>query len=205
MKKTLIILSSLLCASSSFADNKIIHFGGSVPISHYRFQSDSQEAKAGQNMIGFPCCFALNAGFGYKITDKFNLGIDALYYFNQRHSIKVNNKIDSGDGFFGPVVLANTTWNLYNFNDISSLYLTGGLGFSYYSLLGSEFVPKMKFAWKAGFGTVVKISDDKSIDIGYSFVNLGKVSSDNIVLPGDLDSLNSFATHNINISLRLDI
>ena len=253
-EKTLFLLSTIALTNSVFADSKYSwSVGGSVPTSHYLVNIDSTITLLNKSRVNAKDWvsnsfdgkgFGLNAAFNYKVNDNINIGIEGLYYLKQPFGASLNTPVNDSDPGFsnifvspitlsGPVILANASWDIMNFNDKTSLYLTGGLGASYMSAhlpevsiteeestknMLPKYKPNLQVAWKLGFGTVLKLSECHSIDIGYSFVSLVKVGIDNLdfvdeipdeqkqLISADLDKVfNRLATHNINVSFRFDL
>jgi len=137
---------------------------------------------------------------------------------------KVNSlaseKIEGHIKASGPAVFLNAYVDVVDMGP-AKLYVGGGLGMSYIKLEGEAkkdnsnskkekdtttmYEAKAKFAWNVGAGLAFEVSEGIAIDVGYSFVDLGK--------PGDKKSDdkkdtaaewkgNRITCHNITVGAR---
>jgi len=136
----------------------------------------------------------LDFGVGHEITDDFRLDLT----FNYRLGHEVNtytNRIDTGGSAKGWLnsygMMANATYDVVTFKmgnmDIKP-YVSGGVGLAVNDLndvrITVDGIPtrlkgkqKLDFAWQAGGGVGIGLSDTVTLDAGYRYSDLGSFES----------------------------
>ena len=113
----------------------------------------------------------------------------------------------------------------------AKLYVTGGAGISYVKVKQKdttdaykdaagadvaakssekEWESKVRFAWSVGAGVAFEVSPGVSIDVGYSFTDLGKPAkedfkeTDNNKTKSEFEG-NNLTSHNVNVGVRFSL
>jgi len=132
----------------------------------------------------------------------------------------------------GPVGLLNAYIDVFNFGP-GSVYVNGGAGMSFVTVKSEtkadavgtdaakpttvEYDAKARFAWNVGAGVSFSVSEGVSIDVGYSFSDLGKpakedtkgAKSDDKATKATTTQVeftgNNIRAHNVNVGVRFSL
>lgn len=171
----------------------------------------------------------IGAGVGYVFNDSFRADFTFEYRFQSDFSGLITaddgaDPIDFTNEYDGEkeeaVLLLNAYWDITTWNSITP-YVGAGVGASWIKLsdfsdvdeaLGSagfsDDVESWNFAWALYAGLSYAINPQLSFDIGYRFLYLGEIETDDLVAAdGDNDTYNPYnfddiASHDIRIGLR---
>ena len=110
---------------------------------------------------------------GIRLLDfRFEAEYAYRYHFSQYTYAPGKNKNISAQNIMGNLY--------YNFIDLSlvKLYINGGVGETKFS--GGSMVKKNEnFTWNAGFGANLSLFDVANLDVGYRYVDMGKLEIKN--------------------------
>lgn len=183
MKKTLLILSTLVLAATQAQANEHakkyylkVEAGGSFPTKMTSYEHYENKRPNNGAVFGF--------GAGYRINK--HLAVDASFNhfpYHKFHKILSDStlrtqKFSSSTLMFNMVVNIPTSYSITPF-------FNAGAGFAH-SIAGDYMEPtarhpgktKDSFAWNAGAGANFKVHDSFSPYIGYKFFDLGKIQTE---------------------------
>lgn len=204
MKKAYILITSLcLLAGHAIAgDFSASNLYGRID-SGYSWSSNSDSSA----IIG--------AGIGYKFTDYLRADVTLGYrgWYNTGASTTISGSTISGNAdtstFDG---LANVYYDVGHYGRFTP-YIGGGVGFASNTLdsagvaingvnVGSiNSNTQTNFAWQLGAGTAYQITDNIALDIGYRYLDMGKVSTgDNLTLNNGTVLSGATVQRNLNAS-----
>jgi opacity protein-like surface antigen len=189
--------------------------------------------------------FGGTIGAGYQLMDNVRVELQGSYFAGPKWKYEVAAVAASAAGAV-PVVAASPKINVeleasgfavllspaVDLIDMgpAKLYVTGGAGISYVKLKSKvtidvpnttipemEWESKVRFAWSVGAGVAFEVSPGVSIDVGYSFTDLGKPAKEDfkeieIDVAGAKTKLkeeefggNNLRSHNVNVGVRFSL
>lgn len=184
MKKilTATLLSATVLASAANAEVSYytqFNVGASKALStqYHAARNDNKNTIEYNGELGYSA--VLGAEFGAKLADHFRLGVSVDYRPEYSNDFKYNSDVTLKTSSLA--TMANAYFDITETSNGFTPYLTAGAGMAfneqkitaYEKDLGAK--KTSGFAWKAGLGTKVKLSDSFDMDIRYQFVDLGKV------------------------------
>lgn len=159
-------------------------------------------------------------GVGYKFNEIFRTDLELRY--NRLESKKTFTGINATSKISHAGAMVNGYLNLSSgMEDIFVPYLTAGIGYAqnklnnYRVVSGSSSITQKggkenSMIWGAGVGGVAKINDRFGIDVGYRYMNLGKVkgsttfTSNSGSVPGNI-RFNKLLSHEFNLGLVINL
>jgi opacity protein-like surface antigen len=194
--------------------------GGAFPDAVYLLQDD------------FDASFFIAAGFGYKINDMFRVDFTGEYRFesdfhgldNYDTNFQTTPGIDGTNQYTGTkeeaVFLFNAYYDLPSWG-IMTPYIGAGVGAAWIKLsdftdynptfnatgLSGE-VTEWNLAGAAYAGLAFEINDRLTFDVGYRFLYLGDISTENLLRPDGTDGdynpfdFEGIASHDVKVGLR---
>ena len=196
--------------------------------------------KAEDNKYG-EFTFGGTVGAGYQLMDNVRVELQGSYFAGPKWKYEKAAVAASADG--APAVDASPKLNLeveasgfavllspsVDLIDIgpAKLYVTGGAGISYIKLkqkltldipfdlkMEREWESKVRFAWSVGAGVTFEVSPGVSIDVGYSFTDLGKPAKEDfkeievagVKMKEKIEfGGNNLRSHNVNVGVRFSL
>ncbi len=179
MKKLLSICTILACSASAADPVKDFYLKGDLgAIKQTKKMQDNTPYNDGDKLKNSP---VISLGAGYKLSEDFRTDVTVQFrnidYKGSLSGINTDQKTKNYTAFL------NGYYDLNN-SSIFTPYVTAGLGIARNDAGGAKTsdgdVYKGKtnnnFAWNAGFGSKMKMSDQFDLDLGYRYTSLGKVS-----------------------------
>lgn len=172
--------------------------------------------------------FNLGVQSGYNLKSSYNLPIRLELDYTYRGEAKPTTTsdiyytsgavVDAGVELKIKTTLHTLMFNTYYDIDTGSAftpYLSAGIGASVIDATfgfnfpndttvegGSISKTKTKFAWAVGLGVSYNLSQNVDLDLGYRYLNAGKITIDNSYDAGSESLSAKIATHDVSLGLR---
>ena len=124
-------------------------------------------------------------GFGYKFTDHLRSDVTVTHRSNFKYSALNSNEDKEKQKISSTAFMLNGYYDLFKYKGFTP-YVMLGAGIAYNKAgkfqiddIAIKGTQKSSFAWQAGFGTQYKITKNLSLDAGYRYISLGKMSTTN--------------------------
>lgn len=160
----------------------------------------SPEKAKGSSFKGTP---SYSGALGYHINDVLRTDIELRYGRLKIKNNRVSSTLDTSSRVDSYNLLLNAYVNLSDSEDSFIPYVVGGIGYGSNKLgsfhrvsgNGNSFLAQrgkrvQSINWAVGVGGVIKYNKAVGIDLGYKYMNLGKLKGTNIISSGG-DQLSS--------------
>lgn len=174
MKKVLVCASLIALSASAFAaDTKSgVYVRGDLGASKMFTGTENKQNLFSGSFNDVKPVYGV--GVGYKFDNNFRADVNAQLR-NSKHESKTTE-------YKSKAVFVNGYYD-FDSSSIFTPYVTAGVGYAQNDMeklsTGNTNVTNKNFAYNAGFGSKINVSNDVDLDLGYKFVNLGEFKSKN--------------------------